>query len=71
MCEYKLGTAPAPCKMGGAIAGGSHFGIMCSRFLAFFVTSAQLGSIINPFDAYCIPPIHIVRFLCICRNFIQ
>ena len=26
---------------------------------------------VNPFNTYCIPPVHTVRFLCICRNFIQ
>ena len=30
-----------------------------------------LCSLVNPFDTYCIPPIHTVWFLCICRNFIQ
>ena len=47
MCEYKLGTAPVPCAMGGPIASGSHHLIICSKFLAFFVTSALLGSMIR------------------------
>ena len=47
MCEYKLGTAPASCTMVGALAGGSHHLIICSRFFAFLVTSVQLGSIIR------------------------
>ena len=46
MCEYKVGTAPVPCAMGGAIDGGSHHLIICSKFFAFLVTSAQLSSII-------------------------
>ena len=47
MCEYKLGTAPAPCTIGGTIAGGSHHLIICSKFFTFLVTFAQLGSIIR------------------------
>ena len=47
MCEYKPGTAPAPCAIGRAIAGGLHHWMICSKFLAFFVTSSQLGSIIK------------------------
>ena len=43
MCEYKLGTAPVSCAMGEAIVSWSHHLITCSKFLAFLVTSAQLG----------------------------
>ena len=45
MWEYKPGTAPAPCAIGRAIASGSYHHMMCSKFLAFLVTSSQLGSI--------------------------
>ena len=47
MCKYKPGNAPAHCGIGEAIAGGSHLQMICSKFLAFFVTSSQLGVIIR------------------------
>ena len=47
MLEYKPGTAPAPCEIGGAIASGSYHQKICSKFLAFLVTSSQLGAIIR------------------------
>ena len=47
MCEYKPRTAPPLVMMGWAVAGGSHLQIICSKFFAYLVTPAQLGSTIK------------------------
>ena len=43
--------------------------VICNNFKIDYFQ--EMDVIINPFNTYCIPPVHTVRFLCICCNFIQ